>query len=351
MGRIDDLITATVQDHGIVFPPDRLAAAVTEALTLPQLRGYHPDARGQLAAREAVANWYARRSFSIMPSDIILTPGTSLAYLLCLRLLCDRGDEILVPKPGYPLFDDLAAIAGVGLRSWHLRTGANGWEIDLDEIRFQITPRTRAIVLVSPHNPTGHMATAADLSGLATLCRERGLALIMDEVFCEWLGDGERLPRPEGLPLAIVLNGVSKMLALPQWKIAWLAATGDARRVAEFTRAAEHFSDALLAAGELQQALLPSLLEAEDVISSIAAEIARRRKALRAAVRLPLASEDRGVYVCASLPPGLSDEKEALRLIGEERLLVHPGYFYELPGKLVMTCVNPSAPRAVRSLV
>lgn len=341
---VTDLITASPLDHGLCFPPEKLAECVALALQSETVSRYRPDARGQLQSREAVAAWYARRGHSVDPESVLLTPGTSLAYLMCFRLLCNRGDEVLVPEPGYPLFDDLATMAGVKLRRWHLSWQGNRWGVDLEEIRFQITPRTKAIVVVSPHNPTGHMFTAADLEGLAAICNEHGVALIFDEVFSEWLSPGEALPRPVDFPfpLAILLNGVSKMLTLPQWKLAWLVASGNPESVARFLRGAEHYSDALLAVSELPQAILASLLGSEEVILRIQEEINRRRTVLRRAVTLPLASEDRGVYLCVRLSDGDRDETEALRFLEQRRVLVHPGYYYDLPGHLILTCINPA---------
>lgn len=338
-----DLISRPPQESGFLFPAELLATAIEQALQSPGVVGYRPDARGQSGARSAIAAYYSGRGTVADPGRLVLTPGTSLGYLTAFRLLCQRGDEILIPRPGYPLFDDLAAIAGVGLRAYHLGQRDDTWHFDPEELRFQITPRTRAVVVVSPHNPTGHCFSREELESLAGLCREYGLALIFDEVFCEFLSEGSEsaFPRPDPaqFPLVITLNGLSKMLSLPQWKIAWMKVDGDHHLVSSFLAAAEHFSDSLLAVNELAQAITPAVLEAGErgMFREFRVLLGSRRDLLRQGMPLPLASHDAGAYVCARLPDGADDVAVALHLLEADGLYLHPGSFYDMPGHLIMT--------------
>jgi aspartate/methionine/tyrosine aminotransferase len=344
-----DLVTANPHEQDLVFPPELLDAAVNAALAATAV--YRPDPLGMPAARQAVAAYYRRRGVAVDPARVVLAPGTSQAYFYALRLLADPGQEVLVSSPGYPLFDDLCAVADVGLRQYHLAHEDGRWRPDVDEIAFQCTSRTRAVMVVSPHNPTGAMFSAADYAALADLCRRRGLALVVDEVFCECL-DPEAgpfvRPDPAAFPLLLTLGGVSKMLSLPGWKLGWMTVDGDADRVVPFLRAVEHLSDTFLPMPDLSQAMLPALLEAGEasVIAELAAAYDRRRRAALTALGEAGFAADRcpaGVYLCVGLPgavrPGRDDEAFARRALHEAGVHVHPGYYYSLPAHWVMTCV------------
>ncbi len=346
-----DIVTSNPHENGLEFPAGQIEEIVARAMkTVPSARVYRPDSRGQPAAREAIAAYYQRRGArDANPERIVLTAGTSLGYYYALRILLEPGDELLAPSPSYPLFDDLCAAADVHLRLYHLAErpeAEGGWRPDLDDIEFQITPRTRAIIVVSPHNPTGCVFSAAEWERLGALCRGHNLAVILDEVFCEFLAPGAPAlprPRPGEFPLVITLNGFSKMFSLPGWKVAWMKADGaDGAEVARFLTAVEHLSDTFLPVNEVAQAAVPAVFEAGDpaVCGALAREYAQRRELALAHSPLPVHRPEGGVYLCPRLPEGIEDEAIALRALREQNLLIHPGYYYNLPSHLVMTCVS-----------
>src|SRR6185295_5544013 len=228
-----DLVRGNVNEHGIVFPSDALDAILRDAAESARI--YRPDSFGQASARQAVAAYYGE---AIPLGQILLTPGTSVSYWYCFKLLAESGDEILTPQPSYPLFDYIARMCGVRLTHYRLREDRN-WAIDLNHLEDQITTRSRAIVLISPHNPTGMVATDSELRGLADIAARHNLPIISDEVFSEFLSGMNSLPRPlaTGAPLVFTLNGLSKMFALPGMKIGWIGVSGDADLV-EKTRSA-----------------------------------------------------------------------------------------------------------------
>lgn len=333
-----DLVGANPHEHGIAIPHEVQAAWLAEGLAKAQV--YRPDPLGQRCAREAVAAWYAARHVPVDPAHIVLTPGTSLAYLYTFRLL---GGEMLVPMPAYPLFADIALVAGVATRSYHLAAGPSRWSLDIGEIAFQLTPRTRAIVLVSPHNPTGHVASRAELAALAELCRARSLALIVDEVFSEFLVAAAECPRPAeaafGFPLVLTLQGISKMLALPGWKAGWIAVSGEGPRVARMASALAMMSDTFLPVSEPVQGALPRVLaEGTPHTARFAALLRDRAHVLHGALGTGSLPEG-GVY--RLLPHGApSAGSEALRLVRECGVHVHPGPLYGLgEDRLVATHV------------
>jgi len=358
-GSLVDIAGASPAEWGLGFPQETLRAVAVAALGDPALAGYRPDPLGNPAARNAIADWYRRRGVAADPGRILLTPGTSMAYLYALRLLCEPGDEVLVPRPGYPLFDDLCRIAGVGVRHYHLRLGGGGhWEFDPEELDFQVTPRTRAIAVVSPHNPTGLHLTAEDLRAVGAICSRHGLALLFDEVFSEFAAatpPGRAAVGPEGspapvlprpvageFPLVLTLNGFSKMFSLPQWKLAWMKVDGaDEELLRRFLAAAEHMADTFLPVGELPMAMVPGLMAAGDPAVSgwLAAEFAARRAVLRGASPWPVTSWDGGCYACFKVGETAAAEEPALRAAMAAGVLLHPGSWYDMPGHVVAGAV------------
>ena len=319
------------------FSPERFA----DILSATRQGPYAPDPLGQLAAREAVAEYYVARQWSISPPQLLLTPGTSLGYFYALRILTRPGDDVLVPKPGYPLFDDLCALLGLTARSYHLRQEADQWAFDLEEIAFQTTPRTRAIVIVSPHNPTGNVPGAEALRAVGEFCRARSLALLFDEVFAEYSPAPFVRPQPEDFPLLLVLNGLSKMLALPGAKMAWLAAAGDRQNVRSFMDAAAHLSDTFLPVSELMQGALPKLLREglTEELPQLQRLVERGRATVREALPQALIPTS-GTYFTVPLTNDANDLAIAT-LIAELGVHVHPGSFYGMPPSVVGTVTNP----------
>jgi aspartate/methionine/tyrosine aminotransferase len=340
-----DLVSANPHEHGLRFPDDVLADIVGRTLQeSPSVHVYSPDSLGQHEAREAVADFYRRRGEPADPARIVLTPGTSMAYFYALRLLTRAGDDVLAPKPGYPLFDNLCELCGLRLRHYHLRESAEGWRPDPEEIAWQCTPRTRVLMLVSPHNPTGMVLRPEELEAIAAVARRKNLAVIFDEVFSEFLQHpGQALPRPraEQFPLVLTLNGFSKMFSLPGWKFGWMKIDGDDAAVRPLLAALEQMSDTFLPVNELVQATAPTLFDAgREVSERLSREYAERRALAHQlsprAAHLP----ESGVYLALKLPP--SDESElnaVLRLLRDHHVHAHPGFYYDLPGHLVITCV------------
>lgn len=344
-GDVIDLISANPHDHGLDFPAGLLADVGARAL--PRIKKYEPDALGQLAARKAVSAWYRDRNATVDARDIVLTPGTSLAYFYAFRLLLEGGGEVLVPRPTYPLFDDIAKIANARTRSYHLRKCADRWAFDAEEAAFQITPRTRAIVVVSPHNPVGHVFDESEWMALAKVCRDRGLALIVDEVFSEFLHAGSQYHRAcetgFGFPLVLTLNGISKMLSLPGLKGGWTALTGDRERVDPLRESLAYMSDTFLPVSELTQAMLPELLRVgADETRRFASTYRERMSVLRSALAdgpWHVPDVEGGVYLTIH-SERFSAPTIAEELVRDVGVVVHHGSMYGVDEpSLVMTCV------------
>jgi len=349
---IADLTSGSVHPT-LRYPRQPLEAALRAGAQQAEI--YRPDPLGQRIAREAVQDYYRREGLEIPASQIVLTPGTSVAYLNAFMLFADAGDHILCPNPTYPLFDGIAALCGARLTSYRLSESC-GWAIDFDHLRASITPRTRAIILISPHNPTGAVASASEVAHLAEIAARHQIPIISDEVFCPFLFDPAPFPRPSqtDAPLVVTLNGFSKMFALPGMKIGWMALSGDAARVKEAMERLAAISDTFLPVNEAAQFAVPAIFqEGRSFLQAYQRAILERRQMaieiLSRAPRLMWTPPAGGFYLTFRIDqPAVDDEAAALALLEEDHILVHPGFFYDLtPSHLVMSFI--SAPDALKT--
>ncbi len=341
---ICDFVSGNINDHGYFFPRELLEEILLQASR--RCRIYRPDSFGQGAAREAVASYYRAGGLEVDPGCILITPGTSLSYWYCFKLLADEGDEILCPCPSYPLFDYIALLSGIRLVPYRLDESRN-WAVDVDQLEACVSTRTRALVLISPHNPTGHVASADEIGGLADVARRHELAIISDEVFGDFLLQDGSLPRPAGCPAPLVftLNGFSKMFALPGLKFGWMAVTGDPEPVRRALRSLELISDTFLPVNEIVQAAAPEIMQRGR---DIRMEFARRIRGCWECMEefLPLSPycscvKPQGGFYATLRLDGVDEERAAEAILCEKNMLVHPGYFYDMsPDHLVLSFVQ-----------
>jgi len=335
--RILDLVKGNVNEHGMIYPQETLREILQVASE--QARVYKPDPLGQIRAREAISSYY---DGAISTEQIVVTPGTSVSYWYCFKLLAEPGDEILTPQPSYPLFDYIARLCGVKLTPYKLDESQD-WAIDLEQLERQIGSRTRAIVIISPHNPTGMVASMEQLNELASIAARYEVPIISDEVFNEFLFSQESLPRPASTdaPLVFTLNGFSKMFALPGMKVGWIGVSGDEHLVEKSLGALELISDTFLPVNEAVQFAVPRIFgDGQSFLSSYKQWITNcRNVAVECLAGRDFTAPAGGFYLTLRLQ---SDEEEAaLRLLRDERILVHPGYFYDIePDHLVMTFIQ-----------
>jgi len=329
------------------FSYDR--AKILKALANPQSLSYEPELRGLLAARESVAGYYAGRGDSATANDILLITSTSEAYSFVFRVLCNPGDEVLIPTPSYPLFDLLADIQDVRLVRYPL-VHDHGWQIDFHALEAALTTRTRAIIVVHPNNPTGHFTKPEERSRLNQLCATRQIAVIADEVFLDfslsvkpqtsWAANSEAL--------TFTMSGLSKICGLPQMKVAWLVTSGPEDLKAQALDRLEVIADTYLSMNAPIQHAIPEFLERrpefqQQLVSRAKgnlAELDRLLSAQKACSRLAL---EGGWYAVLRVPATLTDEEVALDLLEKEGVYVHPGHFYDFPsdGYLIVSLIAP----------
>jgi alanine-synthesizing transaminase len=343
-----DLTESNPTRAGFDYPAD-LLAPLADARALR----YTPSPLGAFEARRAVAADYARQGVGVSPDRIALTASTSDGYSLLFKLLADAGDDVLVPRPSYPLFDHLTRLDLVVSRHYDLDVHG-AWAIDFDSLERAITPRTRAVLVVSPNNPTGSFISAAELDRLGAICAARGIAIIADEVFADYElepGAGSQAGRvaSRGDVLSFALGGLSKSAGLPQVKLGWIAAGGPAPLVTAALERLELVCDAYLAVSTPAQLAAPVLLERGAAVrSQISTRIrANYRTLQRASGAVPscrVLRSDGGWYAVLQVPSLESEEDLVLRLLGEG-VLAHPGYFFDFPREsfLVVSLLPPEA--------
>lgn len=331
-GSIVDLTESNPTRAGFVAEPARLAAF----LSSPDAVRYEPDPRGWIGARQSVVAYYAARGSIVGAERVLLTASTSEGYALLFKLLCDSGDEVLVPTPSYPLFEHLANAECVRAVAYRLDFDGR-WRLDAAELERVATPRTRALVVVSPNNPTGSVLTTPEVDAIVDFCRRRELALICDEVFADYPhrlpADAAQAPFDSDGVLAFTLNGLSKVCGLPQLKAGWIVASGSDRLVAEAMPKLEFLADLYLSVGTPVQRALPGLLElAPSIQATIREATGTNLTSLREAVRetaVDVLPVEAGWVAVLRIPRILDDESFALRLLEEESTFVQPGYFYD----------------------
>jgi alanine-synthesizing transaminase len=372
--RVLDLTVSNPTRAGLHFDE----RAILGALASPRAMDYDPQSKGLLQAREAVAGYY-RSAHEIRDLDaerIVLTTSTSEGYSFVFRLLCNAGDELLVPKPSYPLFEFLADLEDVRLVPYPLIYD-HGWQMDFPSLEKAVTARTRGVVVVHPNNPTGSFVQGGEVEMLNSFCREHELAVIADEVFLDYglKTSGAKAP-PQEEPnrsaesaappkseegdgrhrsfagnqdvLTFALSGLSKIAALPQMKVAWVVTGGPRDLAGAAMERLEVIADTYLSMNAPVQWAVPALLgQRENIqrqllerVQENLRELDRQLAGQKACQRLKVQG---GWYAVLRVPVTRSDEELAIELVREQSVLVHPGHFYDFPsdGYLVLSLITP----------
>lgn len=355
------------------------AASILAALRSEKALDYDPQARGLLEARRAVAEYY-RVDHGILeldPERLVLTTSTSEGYCYVFRLLCNPGDELLVPKPSYPLFEFLADLQDVKLAPYPL-VYDHGWQMDFHSLEKAVTSRTRALVVVHPNNPTGSYVHVSEMAPLNDFCRAHELALIVDEVFLDYRLAGFRAPDRDarshhpgsdgpmsvhpldgddttvsfagnGQTLTFTLSGLSKISALPQMKVAWIVTSGPSQQVAAAMARLEVIADTYLSMNAPVQEAVPVMLLhrtriQEQLLQRIRTNLAELDRQLAPQSPCQRLRVEGGWYAVLRVPVTRSDEDLAIELVREKSVLVHPGHFYdfESDGYLVLSLIAPT---------
>jgi aspartate/methionine/tyrosine aminotransferase len=346
--QILDLTQSNPTRAGFSYP----AGEIVGALGDPRALLYEPAPAGLPAAREAVMGYYSAHGSVVEPSRIFLTSSTSESYAWLFKLLADPGDEILAPRPSYPLFEFLAQMESVRVAQYPL-VYHDGWSIDTDALAGALTERTRAIVLVNPNNPTGSFVKRGELETLVALSAEHGIPLISDEVFADYTlePDTERVASLAGVEgaLTFCLSGLSKVAGMPQMKLGWIVIGGPSALRTAAAERLELIADTYLSVGTPVQHALPSLLAAgENVRQQISARIHRNLADLREAAdsqpSLQVLNVEGGWNAILRVPRTHTEEEWCLDLLENASVLVQPGFFYDFESEAFLVLSLLTAP-------
>lgn len=346
-----DLTLSNPTRAGITYPQQEILEALGDARALK----YEPSAQGLLEAREAIAAHHTGQGYEIDPSHVVLAGSTSEAYGWIFKLLCNPGDEVLIPRPSYPLFDCLAHLDSVVCREYSL-SHEPGWPVDFDSIERAITPQTRALILVNPNNPTGSYLKCDERDRLLALSARRRIAIVSDEVFFDfaWRDDPARVSMlaRQSEALVFTLAGLSKIAGLPQMKLGWIHVAGPAAAQREALERLEWVADAYLpVSAPVQHAASRWLDLARGIRREIAARVAESLAALRdglgeAGACRVLESEG-GWNAVIEVPRVRSEEEWVLALLNGEGVLLQPGFFYDFPREAFLVASLLAGPAEV----
>ena len=342
-----DLMASNPTRVGIQYDRE----AILSSLAKPESLDYDPQPKGLLQSRRAIADYYRDEhdAYEVDPEHIILTTSTSEGYSFLFRLLCNAEDEILVPKPSYPLFGFLADLQDVKLVPYPLIYD-HGWQIDVASLYKAANHRTRAVIVVHPNNPTGSYVRDDELHSLNSFCREYNVALVSDEVFLDYPHDGA--PRSSFVrnreTLSFTLSGLSKVAGLPQMKLAWIAASGPSEQLSTALARLEVIADTFLSMNAPIQWAAPELLQQRKniqplLLDRLRANLEELDRQLGKQTLIQRLDVEGGWYAVLRVPATRSDEDLAIEIMTRCSVLVHPGHFYDFPrdGYLVVSLITP----------
>lgn len=347
---IIDLTESNPTRVGIAYPDDLLLPlANADALR------YAPLPFGLDRARQAVADDYARRGAHVDPRHVVLTASTSEAYTWLFKLFCNPGERVLVPRPSYPLFEHLARLEGVAIETYDLDYHGR-WDVDISAIRGA-GHDVRALIVVSPNNPTGSCISASECEMLAAICRDRGWALIADEVFADYLLEASEPLRDlaaRSSCLTVSLGGLSKSVGLPQLKLGWMLVGGPEQERDGVLSALEIVADSFLSVSTPVQEGLPQLLaRGADVRAAIQERLRTNMSILRDLATqftqcdVPLV--EGGWSAVIRVPAVRSEEALVLDILERERVLVFPGFFFDFRREAYLVVSLLVAPETFRT--
>jgi hypothetical protein len=340
-----DLTQSNPTSAEISYPEEEILSALTD----PKALIYKPDPKGLITARQAVVDYYQQKKINLNVENIFLTASTSEAYTLLFKLLMEPGDSVLVPIPSYPLFEHLAKIECVNPISYPLYFDGD-WHIDFAILATACQKNTRAIIIVNPNNPTGSFISKQDLKILINFCKENNLALISDEVFCDYIHhkNSEKVTSIAAINeiLTFSLNGLSKSAGLPQLKLGWIAINGQGEVFKRALSKLEFITDLFLSVSSPVQHALPKLLELskeiqKQILDRVLSNYAYLKTQMHSGSVCNLLPLEAGWYVILRVPKITSEESLTIELLQKDNIIVHPGYFFDLQmeGYLVISLI------------
>lgn len=353
-----DLIDTNYHRCGFHYPTERVEQAALDYFRRPESHRYSPDPHGSIAAREVIAGFHHGQGVPCTPDDVLVTASSSESYSLLFTTLASPGCSVILPRPTYPLFEDLAGRAGLETRFYSLRE-ADRWQPDTDELVRRIDDATAMVVLISPNNPTGSIVSRENAQRILTAAAERNVVVVTDEVFAGVVFDPERAPmvHPGALtgtdgPLVITINGASKLFAAPDLKLSWMIAGGPHASRAPAVEALAVANDLYLNCSSLSQALVPALFAGREptgieLVGRLAQSRAVVSELVESCEALSMTPPAGGIHATIAVDPTicpLNDEELVVELLRRQEVALHPGYLYGIDDRpyLIASLLPPA---------
>ncbi len=348
--RILDLTMSNPTDAGLNYN----SIGILNSIAKPESLNYLPEPKGLASARESVSRYYYEKNISVKVGDIFLTSSTSEAYSFIFKLLTDPFDEILIPRPSYPLFSFIACIESVNLKYYDIVYTKNKiWEIDFKSISNRLTKNTKAIILVNPNNPTGNFVRLKEINILSKICRKNNIAFICDEVFIDYGLDAEQkeIFSLAGINsnLTFTLSGISKICGLPQMKLSWIVVSGPGEICKEAKEKLEIITDTYLSVGTPVQLAIGDLFsEKARIQRQIKDRITKNYDTLKSvtvnSILMDLFKNEGGWYSVVKVNKNIDEEIMAYDLLNLKDVYIHPGYFFDFTceGYIVLSLLTPA---------
>ncbi|WP_061249666.1 pyridoxal phosphate-dependent aminotransferase [Leptospira alstonii] len=349
--RYFDLTVSNPTQAGFQYP----AEAIRHGFGTADLITYHPDPRGNFEARKKIQEYYGSKGLEIDPDDLFLTSSSSEAYSYLFKLFCDPGDSILIPSPGYPLFEFLSVMEGLQTVSYFTKK-KNGWKLKESDLNPKDLSKCKLILVVSPNNPTGSVLNESDFNSLKNTLKNHNLPLIIDEVFSDYVyGEESHKTLIDSEIPVINVNGLSKMLGLPGMKLSWILLSGPKFWKQKAKEYLELISDTYLSVNTPVQTVLSDLLQWRNLIQSqITKRIQRNLSFLKRTLSDTNVSKtircdfpNAGWYCVLESGIFFPEEEFSLRLLKEKKIYVHPGEMFGFPdekniGRIVLSLLTPT---------
>jgi alanine-synthesizing transaminase len=344
-----DLTTSNPTQAGFQYPSE----AIRHSFQTADLITYLPDPQGDKKARDTIREYYKSKGIEIESEDLFLVSSSSEAYSYLFKLFCDAGDSILIPAPGYPLFEFLSVMEGLRTISYYTKK-ENLWKLQISDLEPTNLARSKLLLIVSPNNPTGSIFTAADFESIKELLINYNIPLIIDEVFSDYVYDGEvHSTLIDTETPVITVNGLSKILGMPGMKLSWILLSGPApwkRKTKEFL---ELISDTYLSVNTPVQNVLSDLIQWRTMIQT---QILKRIQRNRTILKQIFSELDLSKKILCDLPKAgwycileskafFPEETFSLRLLKDKQVYIHTGEMFGFPevensGRIILSLLT-----------
>jgi alanine-synthesizing transaminase len=327
-----------------LMPPDEIVQDMIRNLPSQVAAGY-TDSKGLFAPRKAVVHYTQEKGIAgVTVDDVYLGNGASELIAMSMNALLDAGDEVLIPAPDYPLHTAVVSLSG-GTPVHYRCDEGSGWLPDLDDVRAKVSPRTKAIVVINPNNPTGALYPDDLLRAIVEVARQHGLIIFADEIYDKTLYDGAQHTSIAALAddvLTITYNGLSKNYRSCGYRAGWMVVSGDKRRAKDYIEGLNMLASMRLCANTPGQLAIQTALGGYQSIKDLVApggRLCRQRdlayELLSAIPGVSVVKPKAALYMFPRLDskiyPIEDDQQFAYELLAEEKVLIVQGTGFNWP--------------------